>query len=211
MTDRGVKQYGSSSLTSSSLLRGAQCDDQKCWQILVDKYGLKVYGWCRNAGLQQADASDVSQEVFTAVARKLGEFRHDREGDRFRKWLRTITSNKIRDFWRKQRNYRQGVGGSSWQEQLNKALYEVRESSSIHHGHVEAEAMDARQLLVLRVRSETPERDWAILQRLLIDDQAPADIARELGITTNVVYLCKSRILKRMRELAEATEGLDVM
>src|SRR5262249_45165093 len=70
---------------------------------MVSLYTPLVYRWSRQVGLQAADAEDVGQEVFQAVARKIADFRRDQEGQTFRGWLRIIWRNKLRDFFRRKR------------------------------------------------------------------------------------------------------------
>ena len=55
-----------------------------------------------------------------------------------------------------------------------------------------------------QIRSEIPERDWMIFERLTIDDPLAAEVADEFGVSVNVVYLVKSRILKRLRRQLQA-------
>ena len=42
-----------------------------------------VYRFARRRGLQEADAADVTQDVFRAVARSIRQFDYDRRRDRF--------------------------------------------------------------------------------------------------------------------------------
>jgi WD40 repeat protein len=37
--------------------------DQAAWAEFVDRYGPRIYAWCRHWGLQEADAQDVAQAV----------------------------------------------------------------------------------------------------------------------------------------------------
>jgi RNA polymerase sigma-70 factor (ECF subfamily) len=176
------------------LLIRVQGSEPAAWERLVSLYSPLVYRWCRQAGLQAADAADVGQEVFGAVARKITEFRRDRPGATFRGWLRTITRNKILDHLRRQRSSATGMGGSEAQVLLaqlpsgDSAADEATEASLVYH-----QALDL-------LRREFEERTWQAFWRVAINDQAPADVAVELGITINAVYLAKSRVLRRLRE-----------
>jgi hypothetical protein len=79
------------SSVGASLLVRLRAGQAGAWERLVRLYGQTVYVWCRGAGVSEADAADVSQEVFAAVARHITEFRRERPGDSFRGWLWTIT------------------------------------------------------------------------------------------------------------------------
>ena len=57
---------------SSTLLEQVRAGRPDAWRRLVDLYGPAVYRWCRQLGVSQADAADVVQEVFAAVAADVG-------------------------------------------------------------------------------------------------------------------------------------------
>ena len=118
MTDAGVNSGRGPGETSSTLLVRLKAKDPEAWRRFVYLYSPRVYRWCRRAGLREADAADVGQEVFQAVAGAIGTFHHDQKGDSFRGWLRTITHNKVLDFDRRQPPSASGVGGSAGQARL---------------------------------------------------------------------------------------------
>jgi DNA-directed RNA polymerase specialized sigma24 family protein len=102
MTGAGDKHMGDdTSSTSLSLLERARGSDVAAWGRLVGLYTPLVDRWCRQAGLQDADAADIRQEVFVAVARGLAAFRRKAKNDTFRGWLRVITRHKLCDYWRR--------------------------------------------------------------------------------------------------------------
>ena len=80
---------GSEANTSPTLLHRLRdpARDHQAWAELVRRYGPLVYRWCRQAGLQDADAADVGQDVFRSVAKKIAGFRREKEGDTLRGWL----------------------------------------------------------------------------------------------------------------------------
>ena len=65
--------------TSATLLgrlRG-QPTDQEAWSEFVDRYGARIYGWCRRWSLQDADAKDVTQAVLATLCIKMRTFTYD--------------------------------------------------------------------------------------------------------------------------------------
>jgi RNA polymerase sigma-70 factor (ECF subfamily) len=61
-------------LTSLSLLDRVKADDQQAWQRLVGLYTPLVCHWCARWQVSGADADDVVQEVFVAVAAGIERF-----------------------------------------------------------------------------------------------------------------------------------------
>ena len=82
------------------------------WDRLSLLYAPLVFHWCRRRGLREADAADIVQDVFQAVATHLQPFRKQEPADTFRGWLRTITENKIHDHFRRTAHETDAVGGT---------------------------------------------------------------------------------------------------
>jgi RNA polymerase sigma factor (sigma-70 family) len=80
--------------------------NEASWDEFADHYGRHVYRWCRQWGLQDADAEDVAQEILLKLARKLRDFAYDSKSS-FRgfkaRWLelqRIVASKMLRDWAR---------------------------------------------------------------------------------------------------------------
>lgn len=180
-----------------SLLQQVKAQDQRAWERLVHLYGPLVYSWCRKAGLQPADAADVGQEVFRAVARKVVEFRRDEAGGSFRGWLRTIARNKIRDFARRGSARVQGEGGSEAQDALLQVPLDEPDGPE-QLDPEEDRLLYHRALGLLRAEFKGPT--FQAFWRVAVEDERPADVAAALGLSVNAVYLAKSRVLRRLRD-----------
>jgi RNA polymerase sigma-70 factor (ECF subfamily) len=203
MTGENVRPGEATGSTSWSLLERVKAQDQAAWGRLVELYNPLVYGWCRRAGLQAADAADLGQEVFQAVARKIADFRRDPAGGSFRGWLRVITHNKLRDFIRARQARASAAGGSDAYELLMQIPADGPEESA--EEATEASLLYQRALELLRTEFE--ERSWQAFWRVVVEGQWPEDVARDLQMSVNAVYLAKSRILRRLRlEFADLIE-----
>lgn len=186
-----------SSATSLSLLDRLRARDSAAWVRLAHLYSPLVQAWSRLAGLQEADTADVCQEVFQAIAKHIGEFQRAPDGGSFRGWLRTITRTKIVDHWRAKRRGA-AVGGSDAHEQLLQvpaldpgAASEPRESE-------EAQILYRRALEL--IVTDFGERTWKAFWMVVIENRRPVDVAADLGVSPNAVYLAKARVLARLRE-----------
>ena len=89
-------------LTRASLLqRMHDLSDQSSWQDFFDTYWKLIYGASRKAGLTDAEAQDVVQEVMIAVAKDIPTFRYDPAKGSFKAWLLIKTRWKIVGQFRK--------------------------------------------------------------------------------------------------------------
>jgi DNA-directed RNA polymerase specialized sigma24 family protein len=86
-------------------------DDPATWAEFVDWYGRKICAWCRTWGPQEADAQDVTQEVFLNLSVRLQDFRYDPRGS-FRAWLKTLPASPGRITWPDSRNLGEALGAN---------------------------------------------------------------------------------------------------
>ena len=195
----GVKREAAAepSSISSTLLDQLRARRPEAWRRLVDLYGPVVYRWSRQLGVPSADAADVVQEVFCAVAVQVAQFRRDRPGDRFGGWLRTITRNKTCDYFRRRQGRPDAEGGTNAYRRLLD-LAETSESS-LAAEPLETDSRFPRRLLEL-IRVEFENRTWEVFERIVVEGQSPAEVAEAMGLRLPAVYKAKSRVLRRLRE-----------
>ena len=182
---------------SASLLGRVKARQPEAWRHLVRLYGPMVYGWCRQSGLQAADAADVAQEVFRSVSTSVEDFRRIGEGDSFRGWLWTITRNKIRDHFRRRGRQPAAQGGTDAHRQMLQIPDRPPESSTTA-GHAEASSLAHRGLEL--VRAEFEHRTWQAFWRTTVDGQSGGEVADDLDMTPAAVYKAKSRVMRRIRQ-----------
>lgn len=182
--------------TSSSLLRSIRGGDADAWRRLVKLYGPLVIVWCRQSGLSGHDSADVVQETFVAVANHIVGFRRERPQDSFRGWLWTITRNKIRDHFRRQRNAARPRGGTTAQHALAQIPEDVSEAEAFGDrplGTIERRAIDL-------IRCEFEERTWKAFWLTAVDGRLAAEVGAELGMEKRAVRQAKYRVLRRLRQ-----------
>src|SRR5262249_55979096 len=99
--------------TSASLLeRLRDRADAGAWQRLMDLYTPLTRSWLGRYALQYADRDDLRQDVLAVRVRELPAFQHSQQRGAFRHWLRMITVNRLRAFWRTQQFRPTAAGGS---------------------------------------------------------------------------------------------------
>jgi RNA polymerase sigma-70 factor (ECF subfamily) len=187
----------SSSRTSTGLLRAAKANDPDAWTMLVRSYSRMIYRWCRQAGLQPADAGNIVQEVLRSVARKLKDFEHRQSDGSFRGWLRTVTRNKLRDGFRKDlRSVERAAGGTAAQK-LVESIPDPEVDSVLTFGPPREQVGPAT---IEKVRGEFSARDWRVFWRMTVDGQSAREAGSEFEMTPNAARIVKTRILRRLRE-----------
>ena len=191
--------------TSASLLdRLRRQPDEASWKRLVELYTPLLRGWLRRNLVAHEDVQDLVQDVLEILVRELPRFRYDRQRGSFRGWLRTLTVNRLRMFWRARKGRALATGDSALARKLDdledphSALSQLWDRE--HDRHV------AHRLLEL-IEPEFEATTWQAFRRLTLDSAAPTTVAAELGISLNAVYLAKYRVLHRLRqEIAGLTD-----
>ena len=184
------------SSTSSSLLERVKAHDQAAWQRLIEIYTPLIYGWCRQCGLQAEDAADIGQEVFSAVAGNRGGFRRDGPDASFRGWLWTITRNKVRDHFRRQKGKARAQGGTEAQQWL--ARVPEHEPESTVTGGTRDNRLELRAVEL--ARSGVEERTWQAFWLVTVEGKEPVVVAESLGTTVQAVYGAIYRVRRRIRQ-----------
>lgn len=190
-----------SETTSVSLLeRLRRQPGAALWQRLVDIYTPLIQGWLRRHALLPQDAEDLVQDVLAVVVRRLPDFHHQARTGSFRCWLRTITVNCVRDFWRAQRHRPQATGDSKVLHILDQL--EDPDSAISRQWDLEHDRHVSQRLLQL-IRPEFEATTWQAFRRVALEGASPDATAAELGISVNAVFIAKSRVLSRLRQEGE--------
>src|SRR5580704_13910099 len=88
----------------TTLVERCLAGDANAWEDLVRQHTRRVYGLCYRFTGKEAEAQDLTQDVFLRVFRALGSFRST-EGS-FTTWLARLTRNLLIDHYRRTRNER---------------------------------------------------------------------------------------------------------
>src|SRR5262245_3691907 len=183
--------------TSVSLLErltGTPTDDD--WRRLFDLYQPLLRAWMARAGVADSDADDLIQEVLLVVFREVGGFERRGQGA-FRSWLRTILSHRVRNYFRAGQHRPAATGGSDFLHSLDELESPDSALSRLcdrdHDEHVAAS-------LLRRVQADFAPATWQAFRRHVLEGEAAAQVAAELGLSLNSVLLAKSRVLKRVRQ-----------
>lgn len=158
-------------------------------------YAPLVVHWCRRSGLKSDDVDDVVQDIFVSVSKQLDRFRTDQPQATFRGWLRVITQRRIADHFRHIAHAPQAVGGTT----AARRLHDVPEPLA-DDPDAESEETGIVQRAIELIRSDFQAKTWTAFKRTAMENAAPHDVARELGMTAAAVQMAKARVLRRLRE-----------
>lgn len=187
------------SLTSASLLGRLRHDpaDQQAWREFVLRYGPKIYRWCRQWNLQEADAQDVAQNVLLKLAGKMRGFIYDPSRS-FRSWLKTLTHHALSDFIDERRK-----AGIQSAQQLEAV---AARDSLVQHLQEEFD----RELFeegMARVQRRVSRHKWEAFRLTAIEALSGADAAAQLQMKVATVFTAKSKVHKLLQQEIQRLEG----
>ena len=174
--------------TSVNLLqRLRQAPGEADWDRFVRQYTPLLSYWARRLGLQDHDVADLVQEVLIVMVQKLPAFQYQPERS-FRGWMRTILINK----WRDRRVRRTDISLQGDVQATAPGLAEDLDERE-HRQYVLGRAL---RLMASAFEPAT----WQACLETVVGSRPAGQVAAELGISVNAVYLAKSRVLARLRE-----------
>jgi RNA polymerase sigma factor (sigma-70 family) len=192
------------STRASLLVRLRDPRDERAWSEFVDIYTPLVYRLARRRGLQNADAIDLTQEVFRAVASAIDRFDPDPSRGTFRAWLSRIARNlTINALAARDRQVR-GTGDTAVAR-----LIDELPASTDDEPSAEFDLEYRRRLFdwaADRVRAEVSETEWRAFYLTGVEGREPRDVAAMLATSIGTVYSYKSRVMARLRRLIEQVD-----
>ena len=185
----------------SLLIRVADARDQAAWEQFARIYRPVVYNVARIRGLQDADAQDVAQQVLVSVSKALPNWERRNEATRFRHWLCRLARNATINMLTRQPKDR-AAGG-------NVNLVDIPERSVDVDLDSQLDREYRRQLFrqaAEQVRSRADSITWQAFAMTMIDGLSIIETAERLQRTEAVVYAARSRIMRRLKDAAQALE-----
>ena len=177
--------------------------DQAAWAQFTERYGRKIYAWCRRWNLQEADAEDLTQDVLLKLAEKMQTFVYD-PAKSFRAWLKTVARHAWSDSW-SGRKAAIGAGGSQALELLQ--TVEAREDLVRRlEEEFDRELLDEA---MARVRLRVMPRTWEAFDRTALQGQSGAEAAQALGMKVATVFVARSKVQKMIQEEMQKLEDAD--
>lgn len=184
----------------SLILRLRDARDQRAWTEFWQVYEPLVLRIVRRRGIQEADAREIAQEVLVAVSKAIDRYEMDPLQGSFRGWLSTITRNLVVNFLIRQSRHPRASGDSVLQEWLESVPAPTNEESQFFDRE---EKLQMFRWAADQARSEFHETTWTAFWETAVNGRTPVDVARQLDVAVGVVYVSRSRVMKRLREAIE--------
>jgi RNA polymerase sigma factor (sigma-70 family) len=189
--------------TDAQLIALCQADYAPAWDALIERYAALIYTVARRAGLPDADAQEVFQEVCLILFEHLDSLRNV---ERLSSWLITITRRTV---WKSKRK--------TVPQSFSEAMPEdwmMETATTIAGAQTEATPEESvlnteRNWLVRVALAELSPACQELLTLLYVHDPPAsyAEAAQKLKIPLNSISPTRSRCLQRLKEIMEKKES----
>jgi len=175
--------------------------DSAAWERFNGHFHAMVVRFARHAGLSAADAEDAAQETMLTFVKAFREGKYEREKGRLRDWLfgvaKRVTLN-IRSRLPREQLIGDRTGTSFWEM--------VEDDDSIERSWDDEWRKAVLSICLEQARREMDRGVFRAFELYALEEKQVGDVAKELKMSRNAVYIAKSRVLARLRQLEEQFE-----
>ena len=184
---------------ASLILRLQDAGDMAAWDEFAAIYGPVVFNVATNRGFQAADAENLVQEVFMAVASSISNWLQREDRGSFRAWLLRIARNAAVDMITQKATRSLGCDGSEAQVHLAMlaAPSELSSELDMEYGRM------VFQWASEQVRESVAEHTWQAFWLTSIEELSVEEAATQLNTRPGNIYFARSRVLARIKELVQ--------
>jgi RNA polymerase sigma-70 factor (ECF subfamily) len=186
---------------ASLLVRLRDARDAEAWRQFAGLYGPLIYRFGRRHHLQDADAADLTQDVLQSVSTAVGRLEYDPGRGSFRGWLFTLVHRRLADLLARQQRQGRASGDSEVHSLLQNLPAEEED-----HWNREYE----RRLFAWaagKARREFALSTWRAFWQTAVRGQGAQEVGKALGMSVGAVYVARSRVQARLRQLIAELRG----
>lgn len=190
--------------TQQTLIQRAQNpDDNQAWDDFVKYYESFIKMVLRKSNISLSEEDDLIQKILLRVWKGLPNYEYRKEKARFRTWLSTIIRNaiithinRLKDKGSKQEVY-------------------LKEVNVVSESHIEEiidkEWLDYVASIAMNKVKEVFSGNAIEVFRLSLEEKTAKQIADELSITEESVFVLRSRVKSRLKkEIAKLREIIEI-
>lgn len=187
---------------ASLILRLKDAENVAAWDEFAAIYAPVIFRVATSRGFQEADAENLVQEVFLAVANSVASWLEREDRGRFRPRLLRIARNESIDMLTERATRPLGRDGSTADRVLANLPAYDEFSSALDLEYERAVFHWAAE----EVRAVVSEQTWDAFWLTSIDGLPVTEVAERLKIRPGNVYVSRSRMMSRIKQLVEDYE-----
>lgn len=190
----------------SLILRLPSAQDAMAWREFIGIYEPLIIRFALRRGLQEADAREIAQNVLISVAKSVDRWQPDRERGRFRAWLFRIARNHLINWISKQANQ------TSAARSLESLDPNQCVSQDQHAAAIELEyRREMFRVAAAQAKESFNSKTWDAFWRTSVLAEPMQSVADDLGLSLGALYIARSRVTSKIRDIVMKLEESDAI
>ena len=177
-------------------------NDSAVWDKFTESFRPVVINFAKKLGLSNEDAEDAAQETMLVFIKAFREGKYNKEKGRLRDWLFGVARRVILNL-RRNRPLEQLIADKN----TGTSYWDLIEDDRNVKLSWQAEW---RQMVLTncleQAKKEFDSRIFKAFEMYALEQKAIDEVARNLEMSKNAVYIAKSRVLSRLRQLEQQFE-----
>jgi len=190
-------------ITTTQILEDLKSsNDALAWNSFRDHFYPVVVNFAKRLGLSSTYAEDAAQETMLSFLKAFRDGRYNREKGRLGSWVFGVARRVILNFRKRlPREYvvADNPTGTSFWDMI------ADEGAVKHTWETEWQRMVLEKCLQ-QVRREFDSKVFKAFELYALSERSVAEVGHTLGVSQNAIYIAKSRVLSRLRQLLTAFE-----
>ena len=181
-------------------LRGTE--DSLAWNKFRDHFYPMIFNFARSLGLSAADAEDAAQETMLAFLKALRDGKYDKERGQLSHWLFGVAKKVILNFRKRlprEHFVADATTGTSFWDM-------VQDDNAVRHTWDNEWRRMVLEKCLRQARRQLDQKVFKAFELYALFQKPVTEVAQTLGMSRNAVYIAKSRVLSKLRQLQQDFE-----
>lgn len=180
-----------------------ESNDILAWTSFRNHFYPVIFNFAKTLGLSATDAEDATQETMLAFLKAFRDGKYDREKGQFSHWLFGVARRVILNFRkrlpRKHFIVDNTTGTSFWDM--------VADENTVRHTWDTEWRYMVLERCLWQARRELDQKVFNAFELYALSQKPVDEVCRILDMSRNAVYIAKSRVLSKLRQLQQDFEG----
>ncbi len=192
-------------ITTTQILEDLKgSNDALVWNTFRDHFYPVIVNFARSLGLSSTYAEDAAQETMLTFLKAFRSGRYNREKGRLGSWVFGVARRVILNFRKRlPREYAVAdnpTGTSFWNM--------IEDEGAVKHTWETEWKRMVLEKCLQQARREFNSKVFRAFELYALSEKSVAEVGHALGMSHNAIYIAKSRVLSRLRQLLMEFEGV---
>jgi RNA polymerase sigma-70 factor (ECF subfamily) len=178
-------------------------NDTIVWAGFRDHFYPVVINFAKTLGLCETDAEDAAQETMLAFLKAFRDGKYDKEKGHFSHWLFGVAKRvilNVRKRLPRERLVADSTAGTSFWDI-------VGDDNAVQHTWDTEWRRMVLERCLRQAHRELDEKVFRAFELYALSEKPVEEVGKTLGMSRNAVYIAKSRVLSKLRQLQQDFEG----